>query len=204
MNEQPLASMTNFLVTKEYRRFAEFCDACRRHRYIGLCYGPLGVGKTLPAHYYARWDVVLAERRRIFDDPLAPEPFERRTVVYTAPVVNTPQVIARELTELCALIDSLVRWGLAFRCGTDNLLYEGPDRHYTELIIVDEADRLKTAGLEQVRDLYDRGQLGLILVGMPGIEKRLARYPQLYSRVGFVHQFRPLSGEELQFILAQQ
>lgn len=124
--------------------------------------------------------------------------------MYTAPVVGTPQVIARKLTKLCRLVDSLVCWGLASRRGTDDLLYEGQDGHYSELIIVDEADPLKTAGLEQVRDLYDRGQLGLVLIGMPGVEKRLARYPQLYSRVGFVHQFRLLSREELQFILEQQ
>jgi DNA transposition AAA+ family ATPase len=77
-------------------------------------------------------------------------------------------------------------------------------RHTPDLISVDEADRLKMAGLEQMRDLYNRGQLGLALIGMPGLEMRLARYAQLCSRVGFVHQFRTLSTEELQFILAHK
>lgn len=71
-------------------------------------------------------------------------------------------------------------------------------------MIVDEAECLTMTGLEFLRDLFDRSDAGLILIGMPGIEKRMLQCPQLYSRIGFVHEYPPLSKDEMQFVLQWQ
>jgi DNA transposition AAA+ family ATPase len=74
---------------------------------------------------------------------------------------------------------------------------------YVELIIIDESERLSDNAIEHLRDQYDRGDHGLLLIGMPGIQKTFSRHPQLYSRVGFAHHYRPLTGEELTFVLTR-
>ncbi|SDH76130.1 hypothetical protein SAMN05192534_1111, partial [Alteribacillus persepolensis] len=56
-------------------------------------------------------------------------------------------------------------------------------------------------GLELIRDMYDNHPMGVVLIGMPGLERQLMRYPQLYSRIGFAHEFKKLSKEEMTFIL---
>jgi DNA transposition AAA+ family ATPase len=46
----------------------------------------------------------------------------------------------------------------------------------TSMVVVDEADRLRMTSLEQMRATFDDGDIGLGLLGMPGSERRLARY----------------------------
>src|SRR4051794_11269214 len=84
------ATGTAFIETRAYRRFREFCDACCRDRYIGLRYGPPGVGKTLSARHCANWVIVSRYRR---DTPTCGVTLEEvrgsRVVFYTPPVVVT-------------------------------------------------------------------------------------------------------------------
>lgn len=222
----------------------EFCDACKRYRYIGLCYGPPGVGKTVSARHYANWDRVQEFWERHTEAKATAEEIAASTTAfYTAPVVGSPHIIDREIgrirsrlhnevidlrrrteqKELVRLLeivndlrdrrknpngyrsreaDDAEDAFLAHRKHMMGLAKTVPDP--TALLVIDEADRLKIAGLEQVRSIFDQGWIGLVLIGMPGIEKRLARYPQLYSRIGFVHEFRPLAVVETRQLLERR
>src|SRR5215472_9318975 len=143
-----LASPAPFMVTKEHRRFAEFADAVRRDRYIGLCYGAPGVGKTLSARYYAGWDTVEPYLRafRLMESGPAPEQaLASRAIVYTPAVANTPRTVEKGVT----LYYSRLSWaiGLTLYPGEDLDALTGfgeANGPLAELLIIDEADRLKT------------------------------------------------------------
>ncbi|WP_231982947.1 AAA family ATPase [Nocardia sp. 852002-20019_SCH5090214] len=195
---------TLFVVTKQHRRFVEFCDAVRRDRYIGLCHGAPGVGKTLSARRYSHWDTVepVVRNFRFVDEITAPEQaLAARTVFYTPKVHNTPRTVDQEVRSLACSLS----WALETTLYPDRVLSSlNNDGLYTELVIIDEADRLKTPSLEALRDHHDRTGAGMILIGMPGIERRLARYPQLYSRVGFLHHYQPMSSDEQTHVLGHR
>ena len=65
-------------------------------------------------------------------------------------------------------------------------------RDPTTLIVIDEADRLRMASLEQVRAIFDAAEIGLILIGMPGqfSPLPLASTENVSKRNGGTSQFR--------------
>lgn len=192
----------SFITTKEHKRFIEFANAVRKHRYIGLCFGPAGVGKTLSARRYAHWDQIQPfildwGQRQQSDAQIYTLAERTRTIFYTPAVGGGLRQMKDDLRLLAIRTGICISSGIAIRKRNTDELHPTP----IDLMVIDESERLTLTGLEYLRDLFDRHQMGLILTGMPGIEKRLSRYPQLYSRVGFAHEYRPLRGDELTFVL---
>lgn len=190
-----------FVETREHARFSEFALACTADRYIGVCHGRPGVGKTRSARHYAACPNLSSY---VPIKPIGPDIAGAiegcRGFFFTAPVSNTPKIINDRL-QLNLFRLGHARLALASMIGDLETAVQAEAA--CPLLIVDEADRLGIASLEHLRDLYDRYGFGLILMGMPGLEKKLARYPQLYSRIGFVHEFKPLREAEMRLVAAR-
>lgn len=122
-----------------------------------------------------------------------------RTISYTAPAIR--------LTKMTNEID-MISSKMGMVKSMYRVLQLGAEEKYStnayeeiDHIIIDEIDRLKIQHLEQLRDIYDQNDLAIIFIGMPGIEKRLPRYPQLYSRIGTGHKFDKLSKDKIHHIM---
>ncbi len=164
-----------------------------------MCHGRPGVGKTRSARKFANFpDLREYGACSAISAPFGEKIARCRAIFYTVAVSNTPKTLDYGLG------GSLTKMGyarLTVAAGSlDGVTFDAA-RVACPLVIVDEADRLSIKSLEHLRDLSDRHCFGLILMGMPGLEKRLARYAQLYSRIGFVHEFKPLAEAEMRLLL---
>ncbi|EOH99028.1 hypothetical protein UAY_02297 [Enterococcus moraviensis ATCC BAA-383] len=212
-----MTSTFQFIETKEYHKFVEFCDSCAKYKYIGVCHGLPGVGKTVAAKNYSKWETIsptvtkvrsLNQRK---NDKIPIEIAQATTIFTTAPPVKSANLY-NELRNL-AINLRYSKKSLAIQENkiseeeaqemSKHLIYAEDNEPYksVELVIIDEVDRLKLQTLEILRDIYDQNNIGMVLIGMNGLEKKLSRYPQLYSRIGFSHEFKKIAKTELQHIL---
>ncbi len=191
--------MIKFIKTKQYKQFSEFCTACSQDKYIGLCYGPAGVGKTESARHYAKWYQVT---EALDSTSTAPPPFSMKklhSVLYTPSVLEMPRYIISDIRNIQRKFSFLKERSIYGSEIPHHARLE--NRNFADLVIIDEAERLKPQAFELIRELYDKGGTTFIFIGMPGIERTLERFPQLYSRIGFIHQFKNLGRSEVEFIV---
>lgn len=136
---------------------------CHNEQEIGVLIGEAGTGKTKAAQEYARQnpDVIIVE----------------------ADLSYTTKVIFRELHKKLGLDGSGGIYELFIDC-VERL--KDSDR----LIIVDEAENLPYRALDMIRRLYDRANIGILLIGLPrliaNLKGKRGEFKQLYSRVGIV------------------
>ncbi|MBA3535681.1 MAG: AAA family ATPase [Tatlockia sp.] len=196
--------MNKFINTKQYKKFAEFCAACHRDRYIGVCYGAAGVGKTESALHYTNWDKIMknAKTSNFSSQPLPTFSMSRfNSILYTPSTLALARDIIQDIKHTQRQFSLLKERALYL--DEIPLHVHAKCHNYAELVIIDEAERLKPQAFELIRELYDKGGVTFIFIGMPGMEKIIGRYPQLYSRVGFVHQFKNLGKNEVEFIITK-
>lgn len=207
-------SQINFIETKEYKKFAEFCDSCAKYKYIGICHGTPGVGKTVAAKHYSNWNntekfitsIPYCRGKWVKEIPEAI--VDASTLFVTAPTIRVSSI--HDTLNQYGINLNLAKAGYFHQSATltknekNSLFSEYTGKglyNEVKLIIVDEVDRLKTQTIEILRDIYDQNNIGMVFIGMPGIEHRLSRYPQLYSRVGFLHEYKKMTSTEIKFIL---
>ena len=69
------------------------------------------------------------------------------------------------------------------RCGVD-------------MLIIDEADRFKPKTFAEVRDIFDRLEIAVILVGTDRLDAVIKRDEQVYNRFRSCYRFGKMSGED--------
>jgi hypothetical protein len=201
--EDEMLPITAFFQMDPYKHFVEFCDTCRRFRYVGMCYGPAGVGKTVAARLYADWDAVepLLTRTGVRMPAQGEERPYPRVALYSPGRMVKPKQLENDIALLLWSLQNLEKISMHQHLEATG---EVSFSEQVELLIIDNVQRLDVVCMDVVQDLYDRYQIGVVLLGDEVlVRKHLVRLEHLRVRVGDVCPFPVLGRKEVGEIIPQ-
>jgi len=156
----------------------QIARTCHLEQEIGVLVGEAGTGKTKAAKEYSKQnpDVIFIEADLSF----------------------TTKVFFRELHK---------KLGMDGNGGIYDLFTDCIEKlaDSNRLIIIDEAENLPYRALDMVRRLYDKANVGILLIGLPRLIANLrgkrGEFKQLYSRVGIVMTLDEFSEADTKLIV---
>lgn len=138
---------------------------------MGLVYGEPGLGKTYTINWWA-----------IKNDAI---------LVRCTQLMNSKWLLSEILEEMGEV--SFHRVIDCFNTVINNLINK------PKVLIIDEIDYLTIESqiVETLRDIHDKTNVPVVLVGMSKAESRLKKYKHLYDRLSEIIKFEPFSKEDI-------
>jgi DNA transposition AAA+ family ATPase len=183
------ARRPEFIETQTAKIILEKCQEADERRELALLYGPSGIGKTFVVEEF----IERCEKQANSEKP--------EVLFVTAHAASTPKSLMAALCLQAGIPHSGTAPTLA-----ESLVRRLETGHF--LIIIDEANHLEIEAMELLRYVYDRGRLGVVLVGTLRLyeiftdgSRPASQLEQLWSRVGICELLPGLSEYEARNII---
>ena len=170
-----------FVHLEQVKNLHEWLEGKRQSRQSGRIVGESRTGKTMGCNAYR----------------LRYKPKQKHGKPPTVPVVYIP------IPQECGAKDlfNMILDHLKYQV-TKGTVAESRDRAFrvlkgcaVEMVIIDEADRFKPKTFAEVRDIFDKLEIPVILVGTDRLDAVVKRDEQVYNRFRACHRFGKFSGE---------
>lgn len=176
---------------------------CRDQAEFGMSFGSPGVGKTAACRRYSSWPLIEANLSVRNGVPVDAQTLLSCDVLYYKPGITvSPARLKSELTVLKNRFHDAKTRAISWQ--NPQTWAAAHQSKQVNLIIVDEAHRLKYATFEELRDLQEKWSVGIVLIGDLGMERSLARMFHFSDRVRYIERFEPLSMQETVMYIDQR
>ena len=193
---------SKFVQTRQHLRFVEAANSCRTNRSLYICTGKPGVGKEASAQVYAQWPYI----KTLLDTPRRPQTPPPKlenchTGYWDAEINCTIRKLNSSLNQLRNKFDSLIQDSLNWHEPERLRQKQVPCTEFVELIIINHAHRLSFLCLDAINDFRKNNNIGFLLMGVPGFDRRVKMYDLVGNDVALYHEYEAPRAEELKQIL---